>query len=180
MITHYGLRWEADEVSWGGRGEDPEEMLGTTQPQPLGSYGDDVSAAQTGRNFGNFSGIYCLYGGGMLEYCGATGPGTTLLEGLRMHWQKTLQGRWWTFSWFGYDPRDAADARRGALLELAGFAEAHGIPDLISRPEIPGAIEVRQVAHPESNYMAPARIAAILDELIAIYEAKVAEKERSP
>jgi hypothetical protein len=90
MIYAYGLFWSADEVTWNP---------GTGSPlQLLGHFGE-INPGLRVVDFRTQSGIYILYGNLGAYYVGLT---QNLGTRLRTHRHDDHEGKWHTFSWFGF------------------------------------------------------------------------------
>ncbi|MFH1892144.1 MAG: hypothetical protein ABIK83_05605 [Candidatus Zixiibacteriota bacterium] len=103
MITHYGLFWSERDVYWGKQKSGGGALLGR-EKTPLNRRGAPSATERKAENdYGDFVGLYCLYGDGELLYVGETGLGSnrTLFSRLKKHRKGPLAGRWDCFSWFG-------------------------------------------------------------------------------
>lgn len=153
MITHYGLFWSERNVFWGRR-NNAGQLLGRERSQLTRRGAPTATERRNARNYGDYVGLYCLYGDGELIYVGEAGLGTnsTLLNRLRQHRNGPLADRWDSFSWFGRSACEGKTKVQKSLAQLEaivvaiinpGFNKQHGT--------FKGAQQVFQVPHDEAE-----------------------------
>lgn len=154
MITHYGLFWSEKDVFWTGNKGANGSLLGRER-EPLGRRGRPAKGEQAAeREYRDFVGLYCLYGGGQLLYIGEAGLGTnrTLFSRLKEHRRGPMAGRWDHFSWFGREKAEGDAQIKDALGQLEAIVIAIINPGFNRQSgTFAGAKQVFQVAHKRSE-----------------------------
>ncbi len=178
MITHYGLSWKAADVLWSRWRNAPSALLGR-EKEPLGRKGaPTVEQRNNAKDYGNFVGVYCLYGEGELIYIGEAGldTGQNLFWRLKEHRKGGMSGRWDTFSWFGRANCNDDVPSKAALQQLEAIAIAIINPGFNKQSgAFAKAKQVYQVAHDFSEGDISTRLArmeAALGEIRSKLETK--------
>ena len=159
MITHYGLFWSERSVFW-GRQKKSGELLGRSKPK-TGRRGASTKEQreEKQREYRDFVGIYCLYGGGELLYVGEAGLGTksTLFKRLKDHRKGPMSGRWDKFSWFGCERLEERE-EGPRITHVAALAQLEAILISITNPRFnkqsgtfANAVQVFQDPHDEAD-----------------------------
>ena len=158
MITHYGLFWSEGSVFW-GRQRNPGQLLGRIKPDLDRRGASTKEERENERDFRDFVGIYCLYGGGELLYVGEAGLGTksTLFKRLKDHRKGPMSGRWDKFSWFGCQRLEERE-ESPKITHVDALAQLEAILISITNPRFnkqsgtfAKAVQVFQATHDEAD-----------------------------
>jgi hypothetical protein len=181
MITHYGLNWSERDVFW-GRPKQPGQLLG--RERTLKRQGAPTKEErQKSKDYRNFIGVYCLYGGGDLIYIGEAGLNSksTLFSRLRQHRSGALAGRWDTFSWFGRPNCDGETSNKKALALVEAISIAIINPGFNKQAgSFCGAKQVFQVPHERAEGDMETKLTRLFDYFSTRMDdlAKIIEKNK--
>jgi hypothetical protein len=157
MITHYGLFWKERDVFWGRAGPNGGGQLLGREKTPRERRGAPTREERKAfKDYKDFIGLYCLYGGGALLYVGETGLDTrqSLFQRLKAHRKGPMAGRWDRFSWFGRERCGDADKTlvKEALSQLEAISIAIINPGFNKQSgTFAGATQVFQEPHEEAQ-----------------------------
>ena len=168
MITHFGLFWSERSVHWAGAKSNEGAMLGI-EKQPREKRGRPTKAEQRAeKNYRNYVGLYCLYGGGSLLYIGEAGLETknNFFGRLKQHKKGPLAGRWDRFSWFGRENCEGDVSTKLSLAQLEAISIAIINPGFNKQSgTFQGAKQVFQVPHGDAEGDLETKLDAITEML---------------